>query len=422
LREWLKTVPSKKTGAPPPPLMSSVTVSGTQLADTSPLLSNQTSSAEYFVREIKTHRALVLAALVVFLGSAIGLTYFFRNRISSSLFSKDHTISAAANPTANRGTTNDEAYRYYLQGKILTNQRSAEANKKAIENFEAAIRIDPNYAGAYAGLAKVHHLGGLGRAGGIENEKAKQVVKTALDLDPNLAEAYAVRGAVSFAYDWDFAAAEHDLTTAVQLDPNNDTALWGHATLCAYSGRFEQALKEIETVQTVTPGFALYERERGRILYYARRYDEAIVQFSRSIELKSDVGATWLSRAYEMKGDYAAAFEAFMKAQENPFMSTHKDPQRIEAFRTAYETAGWHGVKRKFLEFSMLDEQNGKAVNNYQIAIAFAQLGEQDRALEYLKKLVEERSWQIATLYVDPQVDPLRGDPRFNEMLKRIRR
>ena len=114
-----------------------------------------------------------------------------------------------------------------------------------------------------------------------------------------------------------------------------------------------------------------------------------------------------------MKGDYPAAFEAFMKTQ--------KDPQRLEAFRTAYETAGWQGVQRKFLEFSILDEQKGEGVNNYQIAIAFAQLGEKDQAFAYLNKLVEERSWQIATLNVDPQVDPLRGDPRFNELLRLVR-
>jgi hypothetical protein len=115
-----------------------------------------------------------------------------------------------------------------------------------------------------------------------------------------------------------------------------------------------------------------------------------------------------------MKGDYPSAFEAFIK--------TEKDPQRIEAFRLAYETTGWHGVKRKFLEFSLLDERNGKDVNNYKIAIAFVQLGEKDQAFVYLNKLVAERSWQIPMLTVDPQVDPLRGDPRFDALLRLVRR
>jgi tetratricopeptide (TPR) repeat protein len=386
------------------------------------LQTHASSTAEYLVREIKTHRTLALAASIVVLLTAVGLTYFYWNRTNSNLASKSATpISAAANPTPNRGTTNEEAYRYYVQGKNLTNQRSAEASKKAIENFEQAIHLDPDFARAYAGLAYLYHLGGPntgGRMEGIvwriEQEKAKQAVKKALELDSSLAEAYAVRGAITVGYDWDFAAAEKDLTTALQLEPNNEIAHWAYAMLCAYSGRVEQALKEIETALTLAPGARWYEQERGKTLYFARRYDEAIPQLVRSVELNRGLGGIWLSRAYEMKGNYAAAFE--------PFLNTEKDPQRVEAYRAAYETAGWHGVKRKFLEFTLLDEQKGVGVNNYQIAIAFAQLGEKDQALVYLNKLVAERSWQIPMLLVDPQIDPLRGDPRFEELLKLVRR
>ena len=307
LNDWLKTIPSKQDGAPMRPLAPSATVSGTQLAETSPLLSNRTSSAEYFVREIRTHRALALAAVLVVVSGVVGLTYFFRNRTNSNAPSKsDSAILPLASPTQDRGTTNEEAYRHYLQGKNLTNQRSVEANKKAIENFEQAIRIDPNYARAYAGLAYVYHLGGAGgpRMEGViwrdEQEKAKQAVKKALELDSNLAEAYAVRGAINVGYEWDFAAAETDLMTALQLEPNNDIAHFAHAVLCAYRGRFEHALKEIETAMTIAPGAVFYERERGKILYFSRRYDEAIAQSTRSLELKPDLGTIWLSRAYEI--------------------------------------------------------------------------------------------------------------------------
>jgi tetratricopeptide (TPR) repeat protein len=184
--------------------------------------------------------------------------------------------------------------------------------------------------------------------------------------------------------------------------------------LCAYTGRFEQALKEIETALTLAPGARWYETERGKILYFARRYDEAIPQFVRAAELNLSRGGIWLSRAYEMKGDCAAAFE--------PFLNTEKDPKRVEAYRAVYETAGWRGVQRKFIEFSLLDEQKGVGVQNYKIAITFAQLGEKDKALVYLDKVVAERSWQIPMLLVDPQVDPLRGEPRFEKILKLVRR
>ena len=423
LKEWLKTVPSRKDGVGMLPLASLAAVSGAQLVsletrpgvETSPLQSLPTSTAEYLIREIKTHRTLAFAVAIVVVCGAIGLTYFLQNRTNSKSLSKsDSLILALASPTPNRGTTNEEAYRHYLQGKNLVNTRAND--KKAIEYFEQAIRLDPNYAHAYAGLAYAY-VGLAGMGGGsprIENEKAKQAVNKALELDSTLGEAYAVRGIINFGYEWDFVAAEKDLATAIELDPNNDTAQWGHALLCSHSGRFEQALKEIETAQAIAPGTARHERDRGRILYYARRYDEAIVQLSRSLELRKALGSIWVSRAYVMKGDYSAAFEAFMRTQE--------DPERIQAYRTAYETGGWQGVQRKFLEFSILAQQKGQGVNNYQIAIAYAQLGEKDQAFAYLNKVVEERSWQISPLYVDPQVDALRGDPRFDELLRNIRR
>jgi serine/threonine protein kinase len=428
LKGWLKTVPSRREGAQLPAL-ASIAATGAQASplakasatETAALQSHPTSTAEYSISEIKTHRTLALAASIVVILTTIGLTYFFWNRTNSNLASKGTTpFSAAANPTPNRGTTNEEAYRYYVQGKNLTNQRNTEASKKAIENFEQAIRIDPNFARAYAGLAYVYHLGGAtgGRMEGIvwgnQQEKAKQAVKKAWELDSNLAEAYAVRGAITVGYDWDFAAAERDLTTALQLEPNNDIAHWAYNMLCAYTGRFEQALKEIETALTLAPGASWYETERGKILYFARRYDEAIPQFVRAAELNRSRGGIWLSRAYEMKGDYAAAFE--------PFLNTERDPQRVEAYRAVYETAGWRGVQRKFIEFSKLNEQQGKFVNNYKMAITFAQLGEKEQALVYLDKVVAERSWEIPMLLVDPQVDPLRGDLRFEKILKLVKR
>jgi len=418
LNDWLKIVPSRKDGVQMSPLEPLATVQLQMSADaeTTRFETYPTSTAEYLVRSIKTHRTFAFAVLAVVVCGAIGVTYFLNRRANPNVPSKSATlIAASANPTPNRGTTNDEAYRVYLQGKNLVNQESAEADKKAIEYFEQAIRLDPNYAQAYAGLAKAY-LGLWGLVVGpqrIQVEKAKQAVNKALELDSKLAEAYAVRGMINILYEWDFVTAEKDLTTAIELEPNNDTAQSGHAFLCVYTGRFEQALKEIETAQAIVPGAARHERDRGRILYYARRYDEAIVQFARSLELKPDTGTIWLSRAHEMKGDYAAAFEAFIK--------TIKDPQRIEAYRSAYETGGLQGVKWKFLEFSKLDEQKGESINNYKVAIAFAQLGENDQALAYLKKLAEERSWQIAFLNVDPQVDPLRGDPRFDELLRLVR-
>ena len=429
LKDWLKAVPSQKEEVSPRSLVPLTTVSGAHpiplehrtTTETTQLPSHPTSSAEYFIREIKTHRTLALAASVIIIFSAIGLTYLFKQRASSSMASQSATtVSAPANPTPNRGTNNEEAYGHYSQGRNLMRRGGPGAANKAIENFADAIRLDPNYAHPYAGLAYAYFAVASNGVGSprIENEKAKQAVKKALELDSSLAEAYAVRGLLALFDEWDFVAAEKDLTTALELEPNNDMAHWVRANLYTYTGRFELALKEIETAQGIAPGTSIYERERGKIPYYARRYDEAIVLLKRHVELVPDTGQIWLSRAYEMKGDYAAAFEAFIQTQ--------KDPQRVEVFRTTFETTGWQGVTRKFIEFSLLDEQNGKqntkGVAYYKIAIAFAQLGEKDQAFVYLNKMVAERAYQVSQLYVDPLVDPLRGDPRFEAIIKLIRR
>jgi serine/threonine protein kinase len=407
--EWLKTVPSKKDGVKMPPLVPGGAVSAAHGTETSTLLAHPTSSAEYLVREIKTHRTLAFAALVVVACSAIGLTYFFRNRPNSDLLSKSATlISASANPSPNRGTTNDEAYRNYQQGKNLVNTRDGADRKKAIEHFQEAIRLDPNYAEPYAGLASAY----FSTEG--ENSKAEAAVEKALQLDSNLAEAYAVRGFITLLVKWDFTAAEKDLIHAIELEPGNDTAHWVYALVLTNTSRFDQAIKEIETAQTIAPGTHVYERDRGRILYYARRYDEAIAQLKRAIELRPDSQSafSWIERVYQMKGDQAGAFEWFIREREL------RVPDLAQEYRQAYATDGWLAVKRKLLD----NVKHGKdypGMSAYEIAWDLLVLGETNEAFSYLNKAVDKHEWLVMTLNIDPYLDPIRSDPRFTELVKR---
>jgi serine/threonine protein kinase len=361
-----------------------------------------TSRAVHVANKIKRYRALAIAFLLV---GAIGLTYFFINRNKANLSAKGNISSS----TTKRGTTNEEAYRLYLQGKNLTNQRNAKDAKKAVEYFEQAIRLDPNFARAYAGMANAYHFLGINTgASRVETEKAKEAVNKALELDNTLGEAYAVRGKIEFAYDWDFTASEKDLLRAIELEPNNDTAHWAYGLLSAYRGGFDRAMTEIETALAIAPGTATYESDRGRVLYYSRRYDEAIVQLKRAIELKEYFPTAWfwLLRAQEMKGDYAGAYESFIKWE-----AIQKD-EHLEDYQTAYEIAGWRGVRQK-IKFS--------EDSFYGLAADTAFLGEKDQAFAYLNKAVESREWAIAMLNVDPALDSLRDDPRFDELVRRLR-
>jgi DNA-binding winged helix-turn-helix (wHTH) protein/tetratricopeptide (TPR) repeat protein len=310
---------------------------------------------------------------------------------------------------ARRGTTNEEAYRLYLQGKNLAMFGKREGFKKAIERFEEAIKLDPNFARAYARMAFAYFAAGINENSSDNAGKVKEIVNKALELDPNLAEAYVSRGFVSGVYDWDYRAAEKDYLRAIELEPNNDTAHWLYAMNLSNRGRSDEALAEIETAQTIDPGATMYMEHRGRILYYARRYDEAITQFQQVIDLDDRINQPYegLSRVYEIKGDYARAYQFFLKREER---SKRKD--RVEIYQNVYETAGWVGVRRELAE--------NLGFQNFDLARLYALQGEKDAAFEALNKSVEKREWQMVTLKVEPALDKLRDDPRFGELLKHV--
>ncbi len=310
---------------------------------------------------------------------------------------------------AKRGTTDEQAFRLYLQGKNLAVYGKQGGFKKAIEYFEQAIKLDPNFARAYARMAFAYYAGGISENSSANAEKVKEIVNKALELDPNLAEAYVARGFVSGVYDWDPSAAEKDYLRAIELEPNNDTAHWLYAMNLNNRGRFDEALAEIETAETIDPGATVYMQHRGRILYYARRYDEAITQFQQVIDLDDRINQPYegLSRIYEIKGDYTSAYQFFLKREER---SPRKD--RLEIYQKVYETAGWMGVRRE------LAESLGK--QHFDFARLYALQGEKDAAFESLNKAVEKREWHIVTLKVEPAFDSLRYDPRFDELLGRV--
>ena len=325
--------------------------------------------------------------------------------------------TTSSSPQAKRGTTNEEAYRLYLQGRNLTAQRGAADARKAIDYFEQAIRLDPNYALAYAGMAFAYRASGTlgGGAPREEFEKAKAAVTKALELDNNSAEAYAVRGDIKQKYEWDWTGAEKDLLRAIELEPNNDTAHALYSGLLVESGRFDEGFAEIETALAINPGSLVHQRNRGRHFYLARRYDEAIVQLKRVLEVDENFGTArgWLFLAYEMKGDYAGAYEWFMKDEKR------RNSENVELFQKAYETAGWSGVRRKKLELDKQDEHQPGS-NLFGIARQCALLDEKEQAFDYLNKAVEKRHSQLVMLKVDPTFDSLRSDPRFAELVRRV--
>jgi DNA-binding winged helix-turn-helix (wHTH) protein/tetratricopeptide (TPR) repeat protein len=317
----------------------------------------------------------------------------------------DKTAVTAA---TKRGTNNEEAYRLYLQGRNLTMKRTRDDNRRAVRYFEQAISLDPNFALAYARMAGAYYDSNFEDDKSATVEKVNSFVNKALELDPKVAEAYVSRGTVRLMYDWDLTAAEKDLKHAIQLEPNNDAAHWTLALVVSARGRLDEALREIETAQMIDPGAVVYMFHRGRILYYSRRYDEAILQYNQAIDLDDRFIQPhgWMVRAYEIQGDYDKAFKYFLAREER---SPRKD--QLESYKRAYETDGWIGVRRTLSK---------SGANLFDMARLHAQRGEKDAAFEYLEKAIENREWLVPTLNIEPAFDNLRSDPRFDAVVRRL--
>jgi DNA-binding winged helix-turn-helix (wHTH) protein/tetratricopeptide (TPR) repeat protein len=322
--------------------------------------------------------------------------------------------------------SNKEAYRLYWQGRTLTERRSPADAKKAVGYFEQSIRLDPNFAQAFSGLAYAYIMSG--RLNGMpakQVKKAREAVNKALELDNNLAEGYEVRGYLRLAFDWDFAGAEKDLRRAAELQPNSVLGLEFLAEYLASRERLDEAIAAIDTAIKFDPNSLALKHERGRLLYRARRYDEAILELTRLVEIDENfVGAYGtLQIAYEKKGDYVGAFNSFMNFVKRTA------PEHIEIYQKIYEKAGWLAVQRKHIEFKKLrgnaaNEGNSPTGNsgawNYGLAVMNALIGEKEEAFVYLNKAIADRPAQMIKLNVEPAFDILRADPRFDELVRRV--
>jgi DNA-binding winged helix-turn-helix (wHTH) protein/Tfp pilus assembly protein PilF/TolB-like protein len=326
--------------------------------------------------------------------------------------------TTSGRPVAKRGTNNEEAYWLYLDGKASATRKLPGDIKIATEYFEKAIRLDPNYANAYAGLAYALIVRDSDARGRHETiQKARQSVAKALELDNNLAEAHAVLGEIEFKYDWDFAKAEKTLLRAVELDPNSELAHAAYGEFLSVQGRFDEAVRELKLALEINKDNCATQIVYGHAFYLARRYDEAIVQYKRVLEVDerftAAFGSLWLTN--EMKGDETTAFEWFMKHQKRN--NAQKNPELIAVYQNAYDTAGWRGVWRKASEVNSNELGVG---NYYAMARQAVRLGEKEKAFEHLNKALEMRQSQMTVLHLDPFFDPLRDDPRFDELVRRV--
>jgi TolB-like protein/DNA-binding winged helix-turn-helix (wHTH) protein len=313
---------------------------------------------------------------------------------------------------------NPEAYELYLRGRYFYNRRTTENLKKAAQYFQRAIDQDPEFALAYAGLgisygAEVFR----GRRPSEVMPKAKALVSKALEIDESIGEVHSSLASLRMRYDLDWAGAEREFRQAIELNPNDADAHQFFGNYLVLTGQFDKARAEQQLAHELDPLSVFHTTVSCLNYYLMREENRAIEECRKALEMDADFITAHenLAAIYEYNRMYAQSFRELEKA-----MTLRKEDSRvIEALRTGYDASGMKGLWRKQIEL-------GKEISKQQyvdpvgMVFAYANLGEKEQALTWLQTAYDERSPGMASLKVDPRFDPLRSDPRFQALLRRI--
>jgi TolB-like protein/Tfp pilus assembly protein PilF len=329
---------------------------------------------------------------------------------------KAHLTPQEREHLAHARPINPDAYNAYLLGAYHANKRNPEALDKGIEYFQQAIRIDPSYARAYAGLAEAYIerdiWGGLGI--GKSADQVRAATFKALELDGELAEAHALLAHIHFQYDWDWQGTEAEYKRAVELNPNLAGVYVGYAYYLQAMGRQQEALAAAHRAVELDPLSASNITDEGRILYRARQYEGAIARYQRALELDPGYvpALSRMAEAYEEWGKYDQALAALQRFQQAA-------ADRRDIRRPLGRLYARMGRQREALEIIRTIEADPNTSGSaFALAVIYSALGDRDRAIAALEKGVQTRSL-LPFVFTDPQLDRLRSDPRFQQMLRR---
>ena len=324
-----------------------------------------------------------------------------------------------AQPTPKRYTENLKAYGLYLKGRYAWNKRTQEGVTEAIGYFEQAIQEDGRYAPAYTGLADSYALQLDYRSVPVAEgfARAESYARQALALDDTLAEAHASLAWSLFIYDWDWEAARREFERAIELDPAYATAHQWYAFWLAAHGRFDQALVESHTALELDPASISIRRTVGWIYYYARRYDQARYHLARTIAINPTAEESYrvLGLVLAQQGHWAEAERMIREGMTLPGTGTYTKA----SLGYVLARAG-----RRTEAEAVLAELEARNREDYVSPVAFATLhlglDHRGEAIAWTERAYAERRGWLAYLRVNPLVDPLRGEPGFQNLLARL--
>jgi TolB-like protein/DNA-binding winged helix-turn-helix (wHTH) protein/Tfp pilus assembly protein PilF len=316
---------------------------------------------------------------------------------------------------------NSEAFEAYLKGRYHWNKRSRDGLRKAEQYFQEAIQKDPNYAPAYAGLADTYILFANFNIAppGQAYPRAREMASKAIQIDSTLSEAHASLATLKAIYDWDWSGAEQEFRRAIELNHNYATAHhWYAEDVLIRMGRQQEALAEIERARQLDPLSLQINAVQGRILGLTNQNDKAIEQGRKALELDPGwaAGHWWLGLAYEQSRRYP---EAIVEFQRTISLSVGNSTS-LGALGHAYAVSGQKTEAAKILQQLQKLPPRLSLVSAFDIALLHTGLGHNDQAFLWLGKACDERDYWIGTLAVEPRLEPLRSDPRFGDLLRRI--
>jgi len=312
-----------------------------------------------------------------------------------------------------------DVYDLFLRGRYYWNRRTKADFSKAIGYFSDAVRKDPEYALAYVGLSDCYNLSG--------SAEGKKAAEKAISLDASLAEAHTSLAYAKQNFDWDFAGAEREFLHAIELNPNYAIAHQWYATFLSDMGRHQEAIAEIERAIQLDPLSVNVNTAAAWLFYFARQFDHAQKQARNALELDPNFYAAHsvLADIYQAIGDYEAFFQEREKVAA--LSGNEEMRSRVAAMRQAYSAGGPKEMYRE--KVKQLQKIGGSpflptvaASTHYSLAIAYGHLGNNDLAFEHLEQGYRDRGFEMLILKNDPDLDPLRSDPRLQDLVRRVGR